>query len=208
MGRMKAWLASFWRGFRSALGNAATSVIALATLTWFLWHEPQWQAHPDALAALVASLIAMAVSFTPTKISKPSKHDVALLAQFRALVSEDEKMFLRDHDLADSFSWKSLKGCQDLADRWIGAEYEFDNREVQAKLADIVKLAKEFISELAVGSVIFDAVTRRATTIPAIEKDREMSARTWQAIKAHNNRATILLAKLDEFVKFARKTLA
>jgi hypothetical protein len=199
-------LANAWRWLHSTLGRGLAGIVALVTLAWFLWPEPQWHVHPDALCALVIALAAWVASLAPVQPQAPSKHDVELLTRFRALLSESEKDFLRTYDLANSFSWHRLEGTQELSAAWHGAEFEFDDHKVQDKLSPILETAREFIHRLALGTWPIGP-ERLSSAIPKTEIDDKISQKTWDRIQDFNKRATALADAIDEFIKFARKRL-
>ncbi len=202
---MKTWLSRIFRGLNSALGRGLTGVSAMASLAWLLWPVPQWQLNPEALAAFVIALSVWLASLAPAPIRHASSHDVELLKRFRALLSEGEKDFLRTYDLGGGFSWNRLTKTQEFAITWHGAEYEFDDVEVQEKFSSIVSSAGEFISRLSNGTWIVTSADRWASPIPETERDDQWSSKTEARIKDFNERATQLMADIDAFIIFARQ---
>jgi hypothetical protein len=136
-----------------------------------------------------------------------SQHDRDLLASFRALLPQAQKEFLRDHDFGGSFCWESLKGIRELADRWRGAEYEFDNPEVQKHFQALTSFASDWTHDLAIGSWII-SIDQWASTIPELERNQDISKGTYDKIKHLNEGATKLGEDIDAFIRFARQRIA
>src|ERR1019366_4593902 len=109
-GSILDWLAT-------AAGRSVAAATVFATLISFLWPDKDWEIHPDAASVLVVAVIVWLASLR--RYQPLSEHDRALLAKFRAILSEDEKDFLKTYDLGNPFSWHSLDGTQELA-RWSG----------------------------------------------------------------------------------------
>jgi hypothetical protein len=193
---------------RSAAGRSTSSVAVFAALIWFLWPEQNWHVHPDALAGLVVAVVAWLAALTPREKHSPSAHDRELLAKFRALLSDDEKAFLRQHDFGGTFSIHRLKGVRELADAWTGAEYEFDDKQVQDAFGALLAETSEFTHGLAHAS----GPTEQAgwhSVIPDRERHTdEISQRTYAAIDEFNRKATRLHDHIDKFIKFARQRIA
>jgi len=191
------------------MGRAATGLTALATLTWFLWPDEHWHLQPDALAALVIAIIAWIASTAPEEQQRVSQHDRDLLQRFRALISDGEKYFLAKYDLGNTFSWHDLEGTQTLAERWHGAEYEFDDEKVQQRFAPIVQAASELIHLMSHGTWIVSMNGKMASAIPSPQQESgDVSDKTWERIRDYNDRATRLSADIDAFIKFARQRIA
>jgi hypothetical protein len=188
---------------RTTTGHATTGIAALGSLAWFLWPDTNWSIHPDALLAFVLAMVAWITSISPSR--GPSKHDMELFARFGDLFTEGEMIFLRDYDLAGPFKWDNLSGTNELVRRWSGAVFEFDDRKIQKKFALVLEHASGFIHALALGTHIGRGGF--ATTIPDREVPEEMSSETWEAIKAHNKRATELRDEIEGFIRYARPRL-
>ena len=135
-----------------------------------------------------------------------SDHDTKLLEKFRALFSENEKTFLREHDLGNSFNWQRLDGTSELADGWRGAEFQFDDDAVQGKLSAIIQKAQKFIQDLSLGSQIIN--DRWASAVSDHERGSFFSKETEVRIDGYNKQATELADAIDDFIKYARKKLA
>lgn len=197
-------LLNLWRGLHTTLGQALSGITALASLAWFLWPEEHWRVHPDALASLIVTLLAWIVSLSPTKASS-TKHDRELFQKFRDVVGEKERTFLREHDLGNSFSWKSLNGLTELADRWKGAEFEFDDPEMQKKLAEIVRRSAGFVYALSMDSQPLSGGW--ASIISDHERGSFFSKETDKRVRGYNEQATELGETIDEFIRYARPKL-
>ena len=116
---------------------------------------------------------------------------------------------MRQHDMGNSFSWNSLEGTQQLAGYWTGAEFEFDDKNVQEKFAKLVASATEFIHKLSLGTWMINMPDKWTSAVPPAQRERdEISDKTWERIRDYNDRATQLSSDIDEFIKFARQRIA
>lgn len=205
---MRAFVERLLKWLRSTLGKGTAGISVFATLAWFLWPSQNWHVQPDALAALVIALVAWIASLTSDEKSA-TEHDRRLLQKFRALLTDSEKEFLRTYDLGNTFSWRSLKGTKELAERWQGAEYEFDDGAVQSRFAQIIADARELIRRMSLGTWIVTVDDKLASPVPDSERNSgEISQKTWAKIKDFNDRATKLSEDIDRFIKFARQSIA
>jgi hypothetical protein len=206
---MNSPVTNAWTSLRSSVGRAAAGLSAFATLVWFLWPDEHWHVQPDAMAALAVAFIAWIASAVPNEPKRASQHDRELLQKFRALIAEDEKYFLGAFDLGNTFSWHDLEGTQALAERWHGAEYEFDDENVQKRFAPIVQCATELIRKMSLGTWIVSMDGKMASAIPIPQKaSGNVSDETWARIKDYNDRATRLSTDIDAFIRYARQRIA
>jgi len=192
---------------RSTAGRGLAGLTALAMLAWFLWPEDPWTIHPDALSAFVVAFVAWVASLGPSDIPPSTQHDRDLLKKFRALLSDGERSFLRDHNFGDTFDLERLKGIRELVDVWRGAEYEFDDEDVQAQFSNTLSFISEFSHRLAEGAWVIDATNKWMSVIPDTERHRDVSKATWAKIKDLNERATKLSDDIDHFIKFSRRRI-
>lgn len=201
-------VAKLWNGLHTVVGRGLAGLSALATLTWFLWPEANWHIHGDALASLVISVTAWIASLSPVPIKKASEHDIQLLRRFRDLFSEGEKDFLREHDFGNSFSLNRLSGTRELADRWHGAEYEFDDVQIQEKLDPIVRDCQELLHRMTEYTDVINPHNMWTSIVPHAERAAEnFSRQTLDRIRDYNDRATKIVTEIDAFIKFARPRL-
>ncbi|MGE3302797.1 MAG: hypothetical protein AB7M12_06755 [Hyphomonadaceae bacterium] len=212
------WLHAGWNALRTALGRSAAGLAALLTLAWLLWPKEPWRPDPEPLVAFLLALATWIASLVeeraiPTEATSPidaksyTPHDGALLERFRRLMTDNVRHTLGRHDFGGSFRWSSLAGLQTVAD-WRGAEYEFDDPDLQRIFGPLINDVGDFVMKLATESWLILDSTELATMIPDVEHGGEdYSPRTRQRVKNMNDAASSLLEKIDAFIKLARKSM-
>lgn len=122
-------------------------------------------------------------------------------------MTDNVRHTLGRHDFGGSFRWSSLAGLQTVAD-WRGAEYEFDDPDLQRIFGPLINDVGDFVMKLATESWLILDSTELATMIPDVEHGGEdYSPRTRQRVKNMNDAASSLLEKIDAFIKLARKSM-
>lgn len=125
-------------GLQTLAGRAAAGIAVFGALVWFLWPSSSWQVEPEPLLALIVSAAGWLGSLGPTRQAEsekplpPTTHDVKLLARFRETLTEPAKRFLRDQDLLSTFNWKTIDCLLEISHSWRGAEFAFDDEELEA----------------------------------------------------------------------------
>ncbi|WP_332770114.1 hypothetical protein [Phenylobacterium sp.] len=187
----------------------------MSMLAWFLWPTSAWRVEPEPLFAFLGAFLLWAYSNSNDDIAGGpqdegtfSGHDKKLLGEFRACFSEEEKRFLREHDFGGAFNWKKLEGLQNFAADWQGAEYEFDDPDVQIKFAEILQKSRQFLHDLSLGTWMIDRSQQWASAIT--EADRQgvdWRPSTRKRVDGFNELSTDLIDSMDGFIKFARQRL-
>ena len=137
----------------------------------------------------------------------PHPHDVELLRRFHDQIPIRLKLFLRQHNFGNSFIFTKLAPLHQMNEDWEGADFEFNDPQVQAAFAPVRTLAGEF----------GDLVLERIYAMPGSDKmgwpktDRDVEIgiqpRTEQAIRDLNAKAAALTEAVDSFERVARERL-
>ncbi|MGV1951186.1 hypothetical protein ACQZ44_10190 [Agrobacterium vitis] len=121
-----AWVVSSIKG-----GNVPWDGIALFISSFIAWAFAEYKA--DAHAPLAAKL---------------HPHDINLGLKLRQLFNESTKIFLREHSFGQAYLHARLHSVRDVS-YWEGAEYEFENQELDNISSEIVRLSDELYTKLA-----------------------------------------------------------
>src|SRR5690349_3567604 len=134
---------------KSAQGRIIAGLTLLALTVWLceptvtgIWN---WEAVAAFSAAFVAWFFgclpdhADGGELTPPTRPAASEHDRQLFERFREIFSEAERQFLRHHDFGGTFNWHNLDGMRAVADGWHGAEFEFDDPDLQASFVVVLQ---------------------------------------------------------------------
>lgn len=130
-------------------------------------------------------------------------NDVALLVKFRELTPDHFQEFLRDHDFGNTFRRKNLDPLDVLAYDWKGARYEFVDKEVQKKFHELRQSVFEFLKVAEPRIYPHHINPEMATTLTDMDRAREISKSTLDAIKAMNQRASVVYGAIQEFERVA-----
>ncbi|TKV77991.1 hypothetical protein FDV58_27705 [Bradyrhizobium elkanii] len=149
------WSNEFFKLVRLLLGNAwnrTGSAIALAgvgALTGWLdkfvmavtnqhWEETaQWVGW-----ALLFIGIGM-LAYGARKAHSANPHDVELIKDFREAFDRSDIDFLTNHNFADNWHRSRTKCFEDIADDWIGAQFDFVDQKLNKLLDRVKELSKE-----------------------------------------------------------------
>ena len=215
--RVLSWvgrvLVAVMSGLQTLAGRAATGIAVFCALAWFLWPSPSWQVEPEPWLVLLVSVVGWLTSLgharqvAPEKHSTPTTHDVKLLGSFRATLTEPAKRFLRDQDLLATFNWKTVDCLLAISHDWRGAEFAFDDKELQARFSPLIENIRGFTHELALRSYIVRGRDDWASVLTDHDREYEVSDRTRQTARELNDQATRLADEIDEFIRFARPRL-
>ncbi len=200
-------------GLQTLAGRAAAGIAVFGALVWFLWPSSSWQVEPEPLLALIVSAAGWLGSLGPTRQAEsekplpPTTHDVKLLARFRETLTEPAKRFLRDQDLLSTFNWKTIDCLLEISHSWRGAEFAFDDEELEALFVPLIDSIRGFTNELALRSYMVRGSDERASVLTDHDREYEVSDRTRQTARELNDQATQLAESIDEFIRFSRPRL-
>lgn len=137
-----------WRATRVGAG-----VLSMLAVAWMVSSYKVGEVPWDGVALFIPSFIAWAFaefkSDAPnTSSPKLHPHDVALGNRLRELFNETTKIFLREHSFGQAYPHSRLHAVRDVS-YWQGAEYEFENSELDNISSEIVRLSDELYGKLA-----------------------------------------------------------
>lgn len=130
----------------------------------------------------------------PPPAAEPHPHDVFLVAQWKALLSDPLRRFIRDHDFGEAYHRNLLLPLHKIDAQWHGAQYELDDAELERvfrafHLANraFCALLAERTRALAGNNDLASAKTNLDTTIGLQSGTREAIARLNLAARALND---------------------
>lgn len=134
----------------------------------------------------------------------PHPRDVELLERVHRKLSPALRQFLHQHNFGSPFRITRLEPIHEMNESWVGALYEFHDREVQRAFVDLRRLAVEF------GNLIFERIYAMdrypEMGWPKSNRDEAEGRQpeTQQAIRAMNAKAAELCKAIDAFDRIAR----
>jgi hypothetical protein len=139
----------------------------------------------------------------------PTLHpaDRELGNKLRSLFDAKTRRFIREHDFGQPFNVRSLANIEIVADDWRGAEFEFENSELDNLTAEIVRISRNFMERLAIYSGSADNWPEGTLSVPNQSErgDDWFSDQTRAYIKELHDIAAALTTKIDSFEKAFRK---
>ncbi|QNP81955.1 hypothetical protein [Agrobacterium tumefaciens] len=134
-------------------------------------------------------------------------HDKALARELRAKLDHRTITFLRDITFGEPFRSSSLDGLESLASDWRGAEFEFENSELDNIASEIVRLSRDLTEKVALYA---GAATRRPPGFLTVPLQEELAAdmfseRTWSHIRELRDCAQCIVVERERFEKAFRK---
>jgi hypothetical protein len=137
----------------------------------------------------------------------PNPHDAALIAQFRALVSNHVLDFLANHDFGTPWRRDRLDAIAEIAESWHAARFEFVDTELNAALTKVKVSANNLEERLAYGTYPMrnNAEMQTAKT----DEDYRIGTQpaTIEKIDEINHSAAALLADINSLERLARKKI-
>ncbi|ANM03195.1 hypothetical protein AMC78_CH01057 [Rhizobium phaseoli] len=134
-------------------------------------------------------------------------HDRDLGQSLRAQFDPMTLRFLREESFGQPFKNKLLESLETLADDWQGANYEFENAELDNISSEIVRLANEFCIKIAEYAGVAERRPAGYLTVP-LQKELaadEFSERTWANIRELRELASSLVVEYEKFEKAFRR---
>lgn len=153
--------------------------------------------------------IALEKSSLGSAASSPSlhPHDVSLGRSLRELFDEKTRRFLRETSVGTPFHNDFLNNLEILADDWVGAEFEFEEAELDNLSSEIVRLARELCNKIAEYA---GAAERRPPGYLSVPLQSELAAdlfsdRTTANIAELQRLCRALIAEYEKFEKSFRR---
>jgi len=121
LGKLESWQA-----------RLATGIAMMSAMVAFLWPSADWEFDWPAFSALLAS-IAVWLLAVLKGANEVHPRDVQLLKDFRLLVTDAEREFLKEYDFATPFHRERWKGVREVSVGWDDPRHDFMDRRIQAK---------------------------------------------------------------------------
>ncbi|KLK90849.1 hypothetical protein AA309_23285 [Microvirga vignae] len=133
----------------------------------------------------------------------PNLHDVDLHQRFREKVTDDVLLFLREHDLGNTFPRKALDPLFDMDATWRGGRYEFSDPELQKSFQEVRSALRVFIGLALTYIHSHWNNPELATVMTDQDQRRGRSQSTLDNARKLNTAATDLCARIDDFERLA-----
>ena len=150
-------------------------------------------------------MLAYAKAWPQTTPAVVASHDVQLLMQYRALITDRLVRFLSLHSYRDPFRNEQIEPIEIIADEWNTAHYEFDNTEVQAALVEVRQECSRFSG--LVGVKLF-LEGRLLSPLTGIDKRFGITTQTRANIAELNATSRRLAETLNSFERVARQNIS
>jgi hypothetical protein len=134
----------------------------------------------------------------------PHPHDVELLQSYRQRVTPQLIGFLAEHDFRFPFRRDILDPLETMAHEWRGSKYKFQDSELQAKLAGIIAVARQFCRLTGERLYSDDSNPVIFQTLIDVDRRHVIHPSTLDAIKAMNELSSRLSEAMDDFEQLAR----
>ena len=123
------------------IAKLTTLALVLLSLTW-LCRAPDWE---PAISSIVFLSAYLGIEYRSQKKSL-TKHDINLMETFRSNFQKESGTLrmLRDHDMAVPFRRENLDPVFNFNETWRGADYEFDDQELESRLKSFKKKCSEY----------------------------------------------------------------
>lgn len=194
-----------WRATRITAG-----ILSMIAVGWGVSSSRDGDFPWDALALLIPSFATWALAEFKSDADQERKpqlhpHDVSLGLKLRQLFNDNTRIFLREHSFGTPYQHSRLHPIRDVI-YWRGAEYEFDNSELDNISSEIVRLSDELYTKLAE----YAGPTKGPEGYFAVPLEHERSqdrfgSETTARIAELNSLARQIVQWLDQFEKIFRK---
>lgn len=189
-------------GAVALFSNAFQAIIALIASafghTLEIPETPWWVA---VIFALVAAVLLLADRKWPeAKEPAKNRHDILLIARYRALITEDVLSFLRDH----SFGWTFPRAALDpvsVLRTWKGPRFEFVESELKEALRAVIERASTLDNLVSANTWMSDNNPDYNTAFPAGD---ETDARNDAVVKM-DAAADQLVMAMDDLERLAQE---
>ena len=195
-------------------GRVVAFIAVLASLLWVVRPEDgfeftvQWDRLITFLLALSAFLGTEGYAGYLAKKKGWNVHpnDQALLRRLLGELDPDGVVaFLREHDFGGTFMRSSTNPVLRFADTWVGADKEFQDKEVEDRHKELVKAAKKLSELIATKTSLIGGEAQSVVSERFQGEERpDWILRDAQEI---NDAADRFVEKFDEFIKMARRKI-
>lgn len=173
------WTARFFELVRLLLGNAwnrtgaAIAIAGVSVLTGWIDKfvmavtKVHWEETEQWIGWVLLAIGLAMLFYGAWKSRVPNPHDVELIARFRRLFERSDLEFLTSHNFADNWHVTRTAPMEDMADDWLGAQFEFVDKKLNKLLARVKELSTEFANAEGFGfSIGPNLQMRTMKTIP------------------------------------------
>lgn len=165
---------------------------------------PSWIA---AIFATLAIVLLVAERFVPEKMPSPNPHDVRLLREFQALMTQDVRSFLSERRFGTAWPRVRLNAVGTLADTWKGARYEFEDPELQSALEQAISEARSLEDKQEYMTYPHLHVHGLQTAHTEDDDRRGLQPQTIANIRELNETGVRLVEAIDALNRIARRKI-
>lgn len=155
------------------------------------------------LKAILTDKVLLAARVPPAP-AEPHPHDLALIARWRRLMSEPLRLFLREHNFGDVYARSRVAPLHDIAETWLGAQYELEDGELLRPFAAFLKANRDFCGLLIAKTHLLDTNTNLASPKTTLDRRLGTQKSTIEAIDQLNKAASRLADTVDGFDRAVR----
>ncbi|MGR9385178.1 hypothetical protein [Rhizobium leguminosarum] len=196
----------------NTLERAAPVLTLALTGVWFGYslHDPAfpWEPVVGAAGAFIGWLVLDLKSSGQVHSGEQlHPHDKVLGRELRTLFDQRTRRFLKEESFGQPFKNELLRNLEVLADDWKGANYEFEDAELDNLSAEITRQAKEFCNKIAeyVGSADNWPVGHLSVPLDRERAEDRFSDATWERIRELRELASLLIEGYEKFEKAFRR---
>lgn len=191
----------------SAAKRISLGITSIGSTAWLLWPQSNFEIKPDAAIATfvaIAAWLGYEVTETFNQNIHISKHDNELFSKIVEILSNEYRNELLNRDFGNAFEYELVSPLHQIADRWIGKDFEFDDKSLD-EIFKIVKSQVLSLSEyIAINTFSTNYDPMMFSFRTEIDKHQIQDA-TWDKIHKANNEATQVCASIDTLIKRYRK---
>lgn len=195
----------------NTLERAGTVISLGLAACWFGYSLDEtdlpWEPGLLVIAFFFSWLVLDIKSYSPKEKGGLHPHDKALGIQLRQLINEKTQKFLRGQSFGQPFRSELIHNIEMLADEWHGADYEFENADLDNQLAELVRQATTFCNKVAeyVGVPANWPAGHLCVPLDHERAEDHYSEVTWEHIRELRQLADSLLAGYEKFEKTFRR---
>lgn len=210
---------------RLLLQRIGYGLAAMGALVWVLWPTDGWSLEPEAgLAFIIATAVWIWRECTPSEQARSESranlaassalgatashpNDLTVAKSFLDFFTPKMQDFLRFHDLGGSFAYSLQSKIFDAVGRWEGADWEYEEPELQASFRWFVELLTVFANRL---SIHFEPLSEHRVRMIASPEERFtdlFSEETMQRMHRYNALSSSVYDRGEEHLRLLRKKL-
>lgn len=133
----------------------------------------------------------------PPAAAEPHPHDLTLIARWKACLNDPLRRFLRDHDFGEPYRRKLLHPLNEIDAQWHGAQYEFDDAELDRAFRTFHDANQAFCTLLAERTRTLDGNSELAGAKTKLDVTFGLQTSTRDAIARLNLAARALNDAVD-----------